>query len=213
MNRRNLLLGALVSIVLGLAACSGDDQAGSTTSSTTNSAATSSTAPLDSTSTTPATEPPGTDQAAVQPVLQSLIDRYDTAVAAILADPRVAANSEHEAVVNYLGLFTTGSSFPQTALDFWAEEGAQGRFYRPGPRGEMYVSTVQAVQADSPDQANVTVCTLRSVVVVDASGNQVSAEGGQTAGSVVAVRVDGVWRLRDLTRTAADRCPEPPDQP
>lgn len=213
MNRRAFLLAALVSIVLGIAACSGDDEGGSTTSSTADPSTTTSTATADTTSTTPVTEPPGTDTAAVQPILQSLIDRYDTAVAAILADPRVASNSEHEAVVSYLRLFTPGSSFPQTALEFWAEEGAQGRFYRPGPRGEMYVSTVQTVQADSPDQANVTVCTLRSVVVVDASGNQVSAEGGQIAGAVVAVRVDGVWRLRDLTRTAADRCPEPPDQP
>lgn len=209
MNRRNLLLGAAVSIVVGLAACSGDGQGGGTTSSTT----TSSTAPSNSTSTTPATEPPGTDAAAVAPILQSLVDRYDTAVAAILADPRVAADRDHEAVVSYLRLFKPGSAFPQTALQFWVDEGTQGHFYRPGPRGQMYESTVQAVQVDSPDQVTFVVCSLKSIVIVDEAGSELSAEGGQSAGSVVAVRVDGTWLLRDLTRTPAADCPDPRTQP
>lgn len=212
MNRRNVLLGATVSVVLGLAACSGDDRGAATTSSTRNSTI-SSTAPSDSTSTTPATEPPGTDPVAVQPVLESLTDRYDTAVAAILADPRVAADSGHEAVVAYLRLFTPESTFPQTALQFWTDEGAQGRFYRPGPRGQMYESTVQSLRADSPDQVTFLVCSLKSIVIVDGAGNELSAEGGQTAGSVVAVRIDGTWLLRDLTRTSAVDCPDPRTQP
>jgi hypothetical protein len=149
----------------------------------------------------------------VQPILESLIDRYDLAVATILADPRVAADSGHAAVVAYLDLFTPDSSFPRTALQFWADEGAQGRFYRPGPRGQMYESTVQSVQADSPDQVTLLVCSLKSIVVVDGSGNELSAEGGQSGGSVVAVRVDGTWLLRDLTRTSAADCPDPRTQP
>lgn len=212
MNRRGLLLGALVSIVVGLAACSGDDGDAGTTSSTADSTPTSR-ASSGSTSTTPVTEPPGTDQAAVEPVLESLIDRYDTTVAAILADPRVAADRGHEAVTAYLGLFTPESTFPQTALQFWADEGGQGRFYRPGPRGQMYESTVQSLRADSPDQVTFLVCSLKSVVIVDGSGNELSAEGGQTAGSVVAVRVDGRWLLRDLTRTSATDCPDARSQP
>lgn len=138
MNHRAFLLGALVSIVLGIAACSGDDGGGGTTSSAADSRETTSPAPSDSTSTTPVTEPPGTDPVARQPVLESLIDHYDTAVATILADPRVAADSDHDAVVAYLDLFMPESTFPQTALQFWADEGGQGHFYRPGPRGQMY---------------------------------------------------------------------------
>lgn len=213
MNRRIVLLGAIVSIVMGLAACSGDDQGGSATSSTTDSTTTTSTAPSNSASTTPVTEPPGTDPVAVQPVLESLIDRYDTAVAAILADPRVAADSGHDLVVAYRDLFTPESTFPQTALRFWTDEGAQGRFYRPGPRGQMYESTVQSLRADSPDQVTFLVCSLKSIVIVDGAGNELSAEGGQAAGSVVAVRVDGTWVLRDLTRTSAADCPDPRVQP
>ena len=147
MNRRAFLLAALVSIVVGLAACSGDDGGGSASSSTRDSSTTTSTTLSDTTSTTSVTEPPGTDTAAVQPIVQSLIDRYDSAVAAILADPRVAADSEHAAVVSYLQLFTPGSTFTEGALAFWTREGESGRFYRAGPRGRLTQSTVMVLAA------------------------------------------------------------------
>lgn len=213
MNTRRRLLGGLLSIVLSLAACSPDPRGGGTTSSTTKSTTMSSTATSDSTSTTPATEPPGTSQAAVEPILQSLIDRYDKAVAAILVDPRVAANRQHEAVASYLQLFTPGSTFPQTALRFWMDEGAQGHFYRPGPLGQMYKSTVQSIQVDSPDQVTFLVCSLKSIVIVDEAGTELSAEGGQSAGSATAVRVNGTWLLRDLTRRPPADCPDPRTKP
>ena len=156
MNRRAFLLAAaLVSIILGLPACSDDDGGGSSTSSTRDSSTTTSTAPSDTTSTTPVTEPPGTDTAAVQPIVQSLIDRYDTAVAAILADPRVASDSEHPAVVSYLQLFTPGSTFTDGALAFWTREGESGRFYRAGPRGQLTQSTVMAVTSTSDGRGDV----------------------------------------------------------
>lgn len=77
----------------------------------------------------------------------------------------------------------------------------------------MYVSTVQSVQVDSPNQTTFLVCSLKSIVIVDGSGNELSAEGGQSAGSVVAVRVSGTWLLRDLTRSSAANCPDPRTQP
>ena len=207
MNRRGFLLGAL-SIVLSLAACSPDDGGGGTTSSTTKST-TSSTATSDSTSTTPATEPPGTSQAAVEPILQSLIDRYDKAVAAILIDPRVAANREHEAVASYLRLFTPGSTFADGALGFWTREGASGRFYRAGPRGQLTKSTVMALTSSSTDEVTFKICALNSIEITDAAGAVIESQGGQTAASVVAVRVDGAWLLRDLTQAPATGCPQP----
>jgi flagellar biosynthesis protein FlhA len=41
-----------------------------------------------------------------------------------------------------------------------------------------------------------------------AAGNVIESVGGQTAATVVAVRVDGVWHLRDLTEASATGCPE-----
>lgn len=206
MNRRSFCLGLLVLIVLGLAACSGGSKGGATRSSTTVSTTTSSTAPLDSTSTT---QPPGTDQAAMAPILQSLVDRYDTAVAAILADPRVAANSAHEAVVSYLRLFTPGSAFAEGALRSWTREGERGRFYRAGPRGQLTQSTVLAVTSSSANEVTFTICALNSIEITDAAGTVIEAQGGQTAASVVAVRVDGTWLLRDLTQASTTGCPRP----
>lgn len=205
MSRRNLLPGTVVSIVVvALAACSGDDGRRTTTSSTTTST-TSSTAP--STSTTPVTEPPGTDQAAVKPILQSLVDRYDKAVAAILVDPRVAANSEHEAVVSYLRLFTPGSAFADGAVRSWTREGERGRFYRAGPGGQLTKSTVMALTSSSADEVTFKICAANSIEITDGSGAVIEAQGGQTAASVVAVRVGGAWLLRDLTEASTTDCP------
>lgn len=210
MSRRRILVVVLVTVALGLAACSGDDGGAASPSSTDGA---TSTIARSTTSTSSTTQPPGTDAAAVTPILESLVDRYDTAVAAILVDPRVAADSAHEAVVAYLRLFTQGNVFPQTALQFWVDEGSQGRFYRPGPRGRMYESTVQSIHANSPDQVTFVVCSLKSIVIVDEAGTELSAEGGQSAGSVVAVRVGGTWLLRDLSRTSPASCPDPRTQP
>lgn len=207
MNRRNLVLGTIVLTAVVLAACSGNDRGGRTTSSTRNTT-TSSTARSDSTSTTPATEPAGTDQAAVKPILQSLVDRYDTAVAAILADPRVAANSDHEAVVSYLRLFTPGSAFAEGALRSWTREGERGRFYRAGPRGRLTQTTVMAVTSSSANEETFMICAVNSIEITDAAGAVIESQGGQTAASVVAVRVGGTWLLRDLTqRSSTGPCP------
>lgn len=210
MNHRNFLLGAMVSIVVvALAACSGDDRRGATTSSTTTSTGPSTTL----TSATPPTEPPGTDTAAVKPILQSLIDRYDKAVAAILVDPRVAANSDHEAVVSYLRLFTPGSVFAEGAVRAWTREGERGRFYRAGPRGQLTQSTLMALTSSSANEVTFTICAVNSIEITDADGTVIEAQGGQTAASVVAVRVGGAWLLRDLTQASTTDCPRPaPDQ-
>lgn len=217
--------------MLAIVGCSGDsDDAAPTTTSapsstpapTSSTAATSTTTaqtttrPTTTSSTVPSTsvtEPPATDTAAVLPVLERVIDAYDDAVSAILADPRVASDSSSPQVAAYLALFPDGSTFAAGTLEFWASEAAADRYYRPGPLGQMYESTVQSIVATSADEVTFTVCTRKSVAVVDGSGAVVSAEGGVQAGSIVAVRIDGAWRLRDLTRTPPDLCPDPREGP
>lgn len=211
MSRRVLGLASALACLALLVGCSGDDPDDSaspngTSRPTTADELTSSTR-LSSSSTT--TEPPATDVDAVRPVLEALIDRYDAAVAAILADPRVAAEQDHPAVREYLSLFSSDSGFPEGALQFWSNEGRRGRFYRPGPRGQMHESTVQSVEAISPETAEFSVCTIISIEIVDASGTLVEVDGGVNGGEVVAVRIDGTWSLRDLTRTPPTGCPDP----
>ena len=150
-----------------------------------------------------------TDVVAVTAALQELIDNYDDVVQGILADPRVAADGEHELVAAYLALFPPGNTFASETLEFWASEGAEGRFYRPGPRGEMFVSEVQSVDLGSGSEAVGRVCTAVSVLVVDSAGNPLESHGGVNGGEVVAVRRDGAWLLRDLTEAPPDGCPPP----
>lgn len=210
MRRQTIVLGAVLSTALGLVACSGGNGDGSASTSTTSRATTSTTAA--STTSSSATQPAGTDTEAVTPVLQALIGRYDAAVAAILADPRVAADRDSEAVATYLELFTANSSFTDGALENWVREGENGRFYRPGPRGQLTESTVTGVTDASANEATFTICAQNSIEITDAAGNVLESEGGQTAASVVAVRVDGAWRLRDLTEASAAACPPSGDE-
>lgn len=145
----------------------------------------------------------------VTTALQRLVDSYDDVAAAILADPSVASDSDHKLVAAYLALFPAGNEFAAGTLTFWASEGAAGRFYRPGPRGEMYVSTVQSVELRGEKEATARVCTVTSVGVVDSSGNPIESRGGVSGGEVVAVRVGDTWLLRDLTEAPSDGCPQP----
>lgn len=207
MSRPRMIVGALMSIALGLAACSGDDGGGASPSTT--SRATTSTTARSTTSTSSTTQPPGTETAAVTPVLQALIGRYDAAVAAILADPRVAADQGNEVVRAYLALFTANSSFADGALRNWVREGENGRFYRPGPRGQLTQSTVTGVTDASEDEATFTICAQNSIEITDSSGTVHESQGGQTAASIVAVRVEGSWLLRDLTAASTTSCPPP----
>lgn len=196
----------LVAVVM-LGACSGDDdEAGSTTTSSAPPSTTTTTEAT--TSSTSTTQPPATDVEAVTPVLEELMGRYDAAVAAILADPRVASDPASAEVETYLALFTDNSAFADGALANWVREGEQGRFYRPGPGGQLTRSTVIAVTPADDDEATFTICAENSMEITDSEGNVVESFGGQTAASVVAVRADGVWRIRDLTETAASGCPE-----
>ena len=205
MTRRLAPILLVAAVVLG--ACSGnDDDAGPTTTSSAPRSTTTTTEAT--TSTTSTTQPPATDVEAVTPVLQDLMSRYDAAVAAILADPRVASDPTGPEVEAYLALFTDSSTFADGALANWAREGEQGRFYRPGSGGQLTRSTVITVTPADDDEATFTICAENSMEVTDSEGNVVESFGGQTAASVVAVRADGLWRIRDLTEAATSGCPE-----
>lgn len=196
----------LVAVVM-LGACTGnDDEADPTTTSSAPRSTTTTTE--GTTSSTSTTQPPATDVEAVTPVLQELMGRHDAAVAAILADPRVASDPTSPEVDTYLGLFTDNSTFADGALANWAREGKQGRFYRPGPGGQLTRSTVIAVTPADDDEATFTICAENSMEITDSEGNVVESFGGQTAASVVAVRAAGVWRIRDLTEAPTSGCPE-----
>ena len=205
---RRAISGVALATLLLVGACSGDDDSANPGTSTSTTSSTSTSTTSSSTPNASTTQPPATDVEAVTPALQELMDRYDSAVAAILTDPRVASNPDSDEVQAYLALFTGSSSFADGALASWAREGEAGRFYRPGPRGELTDSTVTEVTPASEDEASFTVCAVNSMEITDSAGNVIESVGGQTAATVVAVRVERVWQLRDLTEASTTGCPE-----
>jgi hypothetical protein len=183
--------GALVLTVLALSGCSSSGDQDASPSSTAPSRSTSSTsdASSDPSSTTSGPvgspeEPPATDIGAVTPVLQRLIDRHDQAVAAVLSDPRVARDPDHQMVRDYLALFVPGATFPSGVVEGW-------------------------VTPASGNEVSFTLCIRNSVVITSESGTVLEAQGGVSAGEVSAVRVGGVWLLQDLSRIPATDCPAP----
>ena len=224
----------LVAVVLALgvlsSACSGDDGGGSTTasagptttvappavpSSTAVPTTTPTTSSASSTSPAPSTSPPSTalTNDALKPIVEQLVDSYDAVAAEILADPSVVSAPDNALVLRYVALFPQDSAFAGGALEFWADEAAAGRFYRPGPRGVMYESTVQTVELRGESEAVAKVCTTSSIQIVDASGNPLESQGGVNGGEIVVVLVGDQWLLRDLTRVPPDDCPRPGGTP
>lgn len=204
---RSVLVARFVVVpVVVLTACSSDGDSSSAGQEPRGSpASTSSSTVVEAPAATSSSVPESTVDE-VTPALQFLVDVYDMTVMAILADPRVAADQASEEVVNYRQLFVAESGNPDSALEFWASEGARGHFYRSGPVGRMLESTVHAVELVGVDEATFTVCTRRSFVIEDESGSPLSAEAGVAAGSAVAERVGEVWRLRSLSRAPSERC-------
>ncbi|HWL41762.1 MAG TPA: hypothetical protein VNQ73_02375 [Ilumatobacter sp.] len=127
----------------------------------------------------------------------------------MLADPRIARDATNPLVEAYFALFAPGASFPSTVVEGWVREADQGRFYQPGPAGVMRRSTVMSMTATSDDEVSFTICAQNSVRIIDEAGNPVEAQGGVQGGLVNAVRVNGVWLLRDLSQSSAEGCPVP----
>jgi hypothetical protein len=208
----------MVAAALALSALVGACSGSSNNSSSSSTASATTTTPPASTSTsttiTPRTTTSSTtttstvvDAATVTPIAQKLIDAYDAAVAAILADPRVAIDPKSPLVTAYLALFPDGSTFAKGTVEFWASEGAAGRFYRPGPRAKMSSSTVQSVELRSATEAAAKVCTVTSIQVVDTSGNKLESQGGVTGVQAVITFAGGRWLLGDLTQGTPAGCP------
>jgi hypothetical protein len=217
---RRLILASLVV----LAGCSSGSSSTLTTSvamtataAPTTAAATITTAPpttvattVPTTVATTTTATPTTAAATpIEVAAQQLLDRYDAAATAILVDPRVASDSANPKVLAYLALFPADSKFAKGTVDFWAQEGAQGRFYKPGTNGKLFVTTLKKVLAQSATEASVSVCTVDTITIVSETGTVLESSGGISGGEVVMVKSGDQWLLRDLSQTPAGHCPKP----
>ena len=190
---------ALAALVLLVGCSSGSSPTPVTTNPTTTTAVATSvatattTAPPTTVATTPPTTVAPTTTAAtattvaattIEVTAQQLLDRYDAAATAILVDPRVASGPANSKVAAYLSLFPADSTFAKGTVEFWAQEGAKGRFYKPGPNGKLFVTTLNKVIAQSATEATVFVCTLQTITVVSETGTPIESTGGVVGGEV-----------------------------
>ena len=222
MNRRIVLAA---SVVLLASCSSGKSSTPSTTSPTAaTTATTASPTTADVTTTVPITTiavtvpttaapttavtPTTAAAVSIEVAVQRLLDRYDAAATAILIDPRVASDPANTKVAAYLALFPVDSKFAKGTVGFWAQEGAQGRFYKPGTKGKLFVTTLNKVLAQSATEATVSVCTVDTITIVSETGTVLESSGGISGGEVVMVKSSDQWLLRDLTQTPAGDCPK-----
>jgi len=155
-------------------------------------------------------EPAGTDPEAVRPYIEELLAQYDQVVNEIVIDPSVARNPEDPLMERYLNLYEPDSEFAGQLVQGWLERADEGLSTRP--LDAEHPTSESAVDGDIPagtaDEISFPYCVERHYVVHDDAGRQVQrVPEREQPGTGTAVRVEGQWRLRELTvRSDAAAC-------
>ncbi len=156
------------------------------------------------------TEPPGSDTDAVRPYIETLLGRNDRVVNEIVADPSVARDESHPLIEEYLDLYEPGSEPAADLLGLWVQRADEGLLTRPA--SDAHPATVSSIDGDlatvSDDEVGFPYCLAQRLVVVGPDGTvQQRVALRLQRGDGVAVRVDGRWRLRELSvRADTGRC-------
>jgi hypothetical protein len=148
-----------------------------------------------------ATEPPGSDGAAVQPYVEDLLARYEATVNDILADQPAAQDPSNPALEEYLDVFEPGSDAAEETLAGWRANAEEGLTVEPSEAGEPAIASSLdgEVESVSDDEVTFPTCDEHHYGVYDAQGDPVEdVQLADQPGRGVAVRVDGQWRLREL---------------
>ena len=193
--RRGVALALACALALLLAGCPSDDES-SPEAEDENEPRASEPEP------TSTTEPAATDPEVVVPYLEDLLDRYEQAVRTIIADPSLATDTDNEVVAEYLDLFEPDSDEAERAVDGWAGDADTGRTFEPySADAPLYATRLdgEVTPGERGDEVSFPTCDTLRYRILDAAGavvDEVPEDVRQGQG--VAVRVDGVWRLRSL---------------
>ena len=144
------------------------------------------------------TQPRATDADTVRPHLQDLVDRYDEALNAILADPSVAQDPDDDHVAGYLSLFDPGSDVGESTVGLWADDADAGKSYEAvDPELPAIDTRVDGpVVPHSDEEVAFAVCQEQQYRVLAADGSvEHEVPHAEPRGEWTAVWVDGTWRL------------------
>lgn len=197
---RPMLALPFVAGLLLLGACGGDGESAGAGEGERGGEATSGEGPN-------GTEPPADegDADAVRPYVEELLADYDDVANQIVAEPAVARDPDDVLIQQYLHLFEPDSQFAEELIGVWVQRADEGLSTRPfddeNPTSRSRLDG--DIEVRSPDEVSVPICVERSFRVFDAEGRlQQRTPHREQPGEVVAVRVDGEWRLRELTTIA-----------
>jgi hypothetical protein len=148
------------------------------------------------------TQPPGSDPEAVHPYLVDLLARYDDVVNEIVTDPGEARHRDSSRIEAYLSLYEPDSEFADVLIDAWVERADAGlatrRLDDDQPISRSRIDG--EIESRSDDEVSFPYCVERHFTIYDGAGRLLQQVAGRRQrGGGVAVRVEGRWRLRELT--------------
>lgn len=144
---------------------------------------------------------PASDVGAVTGHVEDLLAGYEDAVNAILLDQQVTLDESSPEVAAYRALFEPDSEAVAEAMGGWRANAEAGVEYRLTDTGEPGIQSRLDgdLEVVSDDEVRFPTCDEHHLLTYDAQGALVEEiRVIDLAGEGVAVRVDGLWYLRDL---------------
>ena len=143
--------------------------------------------------------------------IEHLLAERDRVVDEIVADPAVAADPDHPLVRQLAALYEPGSTEVAAALETWAGHAEAGERTLPATEGRPAFATRLdgEIERVGDGEVRFPTCNEHSYAVLDAGDQLVELQPQvEMPGEGSAVRVDGEWRLRQLTVERTTGCRE-----
>lgn len=179
--------------------CADDDEAaGEEQASTTTST---------STSTTSTTQPAGSDPAAVQPIVEDLLDRLDEITDEIVRDPSVVLDSDAAVLAELAEVHAPGEAY-DAMLATYRRNAESGLTLEPLNADRIatthLVGELTTVDADTVEGA---LCIVNTYRAIDGDGYLREVKDGLPhPGRVTAVRSAGAWKIQQVDEDDGQVC-------
>ena len=185
------LIAVAVAVPLVAAACGDDDEAaGQEQANSTTSM---------STSTTSSTQPPGTDPAAVEPIVEDLLARLDEITDEIVRDPSVVLDPDAPVLEELTEVQAPGEAYDARMRTY--RENAESGFRLEPVNAARTRTTTLVGDLSTVDEGTVEgpVCILNTYRALDGNGHLREIKDDLAhPGRVTAVRRGGVWKIQQI---------------
>ena len=181
------------------AGCGDDDEAARDEQQATSTTTTS-------TSTTSTTQPPGTDPAAVEPIVKDLLDRLDVITDEIIKDPTVVLDPDTPILAEFAEVHAPGEAYDARLRTHRAN--AERGLTVEALNGERTGTTtmVGPLSTVDPNTVEGSLCILYNYRATDGQGYGEVKDGLAHPGRVTAIRLDGTWKIQQIDEDDAQVC-------